>query len=338
MVSFSCPMVPLFDSTASLTKLIRGDYDIQLHAIWNYAVAHGAGGKNRIARCGWEYNSGGTSLKTYPWSTGYIDPQTGAANGISQFLLGAAHYEAIARAEGFLGYFDWNLGNGDTTSLPAASAMPTHGDPTLTFLGDDVYSSQGGQFSRNDPVGVWNKRELQIDNYLAYCRAHGYLYWIGEYDQTFKANSPYGVNDTDLWFPKLWQKAHDNADVIAGLVLYHQNQSSTGTSVLDEVHQIMFSDGITGTPATAAYTSNTAAASNTQANMGNERNSGNTGLTWVFTNDPNKQKAKTSWLAYFGGTAGRGAGSMEKITAPPVTAPTAPVLARRPRVYSLIGT
>lgn len=326
-IRFALPLVPM--SNGSVNALINSTtYNSQITAMFTQMVAAGFGGLN-VSCSVWEYNSGtsngsNSSLASNRWSTGFIDPQTGVRNGITNVKAGCAKMESLARAAGYTGYFEWNGGNLDSSALPIATAMPTHatgGDKVKSLWGWDVYAAQGGSYTKNDVTSVWGAVNSLYDTYLVYCKANGYMMAHGEYGQIYKASSPYGINDTNQWYPLWYAKLAANAKWVAYAIHYQQNQPYTPGTVLDESHQIAFCGGRQGVPSTTVGTGNFAigatmlfqnGSAHTAATMGTLHNVADTGV-WVLTNDPNKAKARDSWIATFGGVggaAGKGAAGL----------------------------
>lgn len=353
-IVFAAPMVPhathTGDEVGSLTKLLQGGYDSKIQATVAALITAGLTGpglEGRIClRVGWEFNAGvGKSGNTgFEWATNYVDPLTGNVNGIAQYKLAAAHWETVARAAGYTGFIEWNGGNNDTSALPVSSAMPTHGDPSNTLWGWDVYAGNIYNNPKNAPQAAIDALTPIYNGYVAYCRSHGYMFGHGEYGCTYKANSPYTLNDNSYFYSWFFQIIAANADVVAYAMHYQQNQDYTYVSgtPLTESHQIAFSVSTSGgaplgVASSSAYTgaypvggtsvNDTTAPANTVSTMGSLHNSNEgSGLFWVLTTDPNKVLARDSWLAYFGGANGLGAPAMvQPAVAPPevTTSPTA---------------
>jgi hypothetical protein len=323
-IVFACPMVPLNQATqGSITTLLAGGYDTAIIAMINSMVTAGFGGLNVSMRIGWEANSGTSSLNSYPWSTGFIDPLTGLKNGPAQYKAGAQYFETLIRAHGYTGYIEWCVGNADSSASPLATVMPTHAtgaNKLLTLVGYDMYFTQGGSLSKNDFAGGWAAKNTYMDTLLAYATANGYLLAHGEYGQTYVSSSTSYFNDNDQFFAYWYAKLAANASKIAYAIHYQQNQPYTPGTILQESHQIAFCGGQQGVPSTVVGTGTGAAGAISAATMGSLHNVADSG-TWTLTNDPNKALAKTSWLANFGGTGGKGAAHLGI----PYVVPQAPV-------------
>jgi hypothetical protein len=252
------------------------------------------------------------------------------------------------RTHGYTGWIEWNGGNNDTSALPIASAMPTHATSTgsnwkaKTLWGWDVYPGPPYNAGKDNFTAMINAVNSIYNLYLTYCRANGYKMAHGEWGMTYKANSPYSPQDNDQWFPWFYAKLAANADTVVYAMFYHQNQPYTPGTVLDESHQLFFCGGHQGVPSTTVGSGpypvgstdkNTAGPANTAATMGTLHNVADSG-TWVFTNDPNKSKALSSWMQSFGGgyngVPGKGAAGLGTVyqapTSPVTTGPKAQVI------------
>ncbi len=352
-VVFAAPLIPHNVSGSSITKLLRGDYDAQIDANANAVIALGLGKKCAV-RWGWEFNGGaGSSLTAgFEWATNHSDPLTGVANGISQVHLGQAYVEGRWRSAGYTGYAAWSGGTHDTSALSIANAIPTHGDPSLTCWDWDLYPPVPYNGTKNDIAAIIAKIEPIYDGYLSYIRTHG-LVGMGhsEYGMVGNPASPYTPNDNDIWFPWWYGKLRANSRWVLWANAYWQNQdyvSPGGTNApLKENHQIAFSVPTSGgspqgAASTAAWTGNyppgqsgpnVSGTANTVANNGSLQNSSDLGTHWVWSTDPSKAKARTSWQATFGGVgeaAGLGAAGLRiPITAPVIATGSSPTVPGR---------
>ena len=354
-IVFAAPLIPL--SGGSINRLLANAYDGLIRATAQALMAAGLTNGRASIRVGWEFNSGATSFTGFQWSTGHTDPQTGNLNGLANVKLAQAHYETVFRSalapDGvttWQGYIEWNAGNADSSSASVSTAMPTHGDPSNSMFGWDIYSTQGGSYGKDNETATWAVQKTYYQSILNYCAANGYLMCHGEYGHTYKASSPYSINDELNWFRDFYQIMAANPTLVAYAMHYQQNQpyvAPGGTPViLDESHQIAYAGSQQGSRSTVKNTGPYAVGSSTigstgsahtTASMGSLHNGDDTPSVWVFTNDANKGDARDSWMLWFGGSGGNGAAGLAGTpVAPPPPAVVPAVDLDTPTVLTLV--
>jgi hypothetical protein len=335
---FALPMVPY--GTGSVDRLVNSStYDAMHTAIAEDTITAGFDEDSAI-RCGHEYNSGAGDSGTqgFMWATKHTDPYTGQPVGLANYQAGAAKVEKIWRDAGYTGYFAWSGGQGDTSAAKIEDAIPTHGDPSLTVWDWDWYSHIGWNGTKNDAMTFYAK-DLETDaKYLDYCRKHKILYAHSEYGHTSNPSSPYAANDEGQWYRAFYGNLATNADVKAWAGHYQVNQLTNG--IVQEGHLIALSVNTpggapSGVAATAKYVAdyppgaldpttgkpapNIKGTANTLANSGSLQSSSSAGVNWVWTPDPNKQNAMTSWRETFGGFGPTGgAAGLTAAVVPPI--------------------
>jgi hypothetical protein len=338
-VSFTAPMLP---NGGSMQRMLNGEYDSLIDGSADAVVSLGLPKEQHGVRWGHEYNSGaGDSLtQGFPWATAHVDPYTGTANGLSKYKAAGAYMEGRWRARGFVGYAIWCGGNHDTSSAPIGTAIPTHGDPDSTAWDWDLYPGPPYNGTKNDVSLMIAHNNPIYDGYVAYCRNNGILMGHSELGQIISPASSQRFNDTGLIMPWLYGKMQAAADVIAWGIHYFQNSPYVGPGgtpvVLDELHDVAFGVSSTGgaplgqastTPWTGDYPPGTSGpnvngSTNTLARVGSLQNSSDSGLHFVWSNDPASTQKRDSWQATFGGVGslnGLGAEGLTVAVTPPVT-------------------
>jgi hypothetical protein len=312
-----------------------------------WAAAHGRD-VDHACRFGHEYNTQVGQVGNYPWATGFPDPYTGSPVTIGQYFAAAEKVEGIYRSEGWLGYAAWSGGTSNTSALPIASAIPTHGDPAKTIWDFDTYPGTRYGTTKNDYASGWPLARDAWLRYDAFCSTHGLLMASSEWNMMSNVPSPYFLNDAagaagyaDLY--ALWRSLSPR---MAWALLYQVNQLSGG--VVDEEHDLFLSVSTTGgSPSgvspTSEYTSPyppgksdliSGKGTNSLALSGSLDNSSSAGLHFIWTPSKNRQHAvaafKTSWGGF--GTTGGAAGLALPDTTPVIkTGPAGPATGRRTR-------
>lgn len=221
---------------SNLDNVTAGLQDAKFTAIGASLNARGRNRTNCTIRLGWEMAGG------WPWGLNYIDPATGALQTPAQFIPAFRRAVSMIRAGGYTGRFALNAGGAGGPDW--GTIFP--GDAYCDVIEWDAYNSihRADLYPASNPQAVIdNEMKPAFAAMFTFARnrdagrlAQGVpplLCGVSECGMIIQPSNAYHTIDTAAYWPFLHDTARDNADRMAYIIAFFQNQYDTSGNITE---------------------------------------------------------------------------------------------------------